>query len=228
MIPRIVLERLDRRLPIVAVDVAVFTVLAGGLKVLLVKVKKSVYAGMWALPGGIIRPDESLDEAAYRELAEKAGVRSVYLEQLYTFGEVGRDRTRRAISTVYFALVNAAGLNLTTTTKYEGIEWFDVSHLPRLAYDHARVIRYGVQRLRWKLEYTNVAWSLLPPAFTLTELQNVYEAILGRRLDRRNFRKKILSLNLLTPTGKRRLIGAHRPAVLYRFFKRKPTIVKVL
>ncbi len=225
---RSLLDRLDPQIPIVAVDVAVFTVLDGGLKVLLVKVKKSLYAGMWALPGGIIRPDESLEEAAYRELAEKTGVKSVYLEQLYTFGEVKRDRTRRAISTVYFALVNAAGLNLTTTTKYAGIEWFPVNRLPPLAYDHTQVIRYGVQRLRWKLEYTNVAWSLLPETFTLTELQNVYEAILGRKLDRRNFRKKILSLNLLAPTGKQRLAGAHRPAVLYRFTKRKPMIVKVL
>ncbi len=222
------LARLDPALPIVAVDVAIFTVLEEELKVLLVQVKKPPYAGLWALPGGIIRSEESLDDAAHRELGEKAGVKNVYLEQLYTFGDVGRDRTRRAISTVYFALVNAAGLNLTTTPKYAGINWFPVNRLPQMAYDHPRVIHYAVQRLRWKLEYTNVAWSLLPRAFTLSDLQIVYEAILGRSLDKRNFRKKVLALKLVASTGRRRHVGAHRPATLYRFTKRAPTIVKIL
>lgn len=225
---RTALATLDPGIPIVAVDVAVFTVLEGGLHVLLVKVKKPPYAGIWALPGGIIRSDESLDQAADRELAEKTGVKSVYLEQLYTFGDVGRDKTRRAVSTVYFALVNAAGLNLTTTPKYSGIDWFPVNKLPPLAYDHTRVIQYGVRRLRWKLEYTNVAWSLLPQTFTLSDLQNVYEAILGKKLDKRNFRKKILSLKLVASTGKTRLSGAHRPAALYRFPRRTPMILKIL
>jgi 8-oxo-dGTP diphosphatase len=219
---------LDARVPAVAVDVAIFTVLGGELKVVLVKVKKRSYAGMWALPGGIIRSDESLEQAAYRELAEKTGLRNVYLEQLYTFGDVERDRTRRAVSTVYFALVNAEGPKLKTTEKYAGIEWFSVKRLPRLAYDHAGVIQYAVKRLRWKLEYTNVAWSLLPKTLTLTELQTVYEAILGKKLDKRNFLKKILSLKLLAPTGKMKRSGAHRPAELHRFKTRKPVIVKVL
>ena len=219
---------IDPRIPVVAVDVAIFTVLGGELKVLLVKVKKRPYTGMWALPGGIIRSDESLEMAAYRELAEKTGLKNVYLEQLYTFGDVERDKTRRAISTMYFALVNAAGLRLRTTEKYAGIEWFPVKNLARLAYDHAGVIRYAVKRLRWKLEYSNVAWSLLPKTFTLTEFQTVYEAILGRRLDKRNFRKKILSLKLLVPTGKMKRWGAHRPAELYRFETRKPVIVRML
>ncbi len=219
---------LDPRIPVVAVDVAVFTVLGGELKVLLVRVKKRPYTGMWALPGGIICSDESLEEAAYRELAEKTGLKSVYLEQLFTFGDVNRDKTRRAISTVYFALVNAEGLRLKTTEKYAGMEWFSVKKLLRLAYDHANVVRYAVKRLRWKLEYTNVAWSLLPRVFTLTELQTAYESILGKKLDKRNFRKKILSLKLLTATGKMKRLGAHRPAELYRFKTRKPVIVKVL
>ena len=219
---------LDPRIPVVAVDVAVFTVLGGELKVLLVRVKKRPYTGVWALPGGIICSDESLEEAAYRELAEKTGLKSVYLEQLFTFGDVNRDKTRRAISTVYFALVNAEGLRLKTTEKYTGVEWFSVKKLLRLAYDHANVVRYAVKRLRWKLEYTNVAWSLLPRAFTLTELQTAYESILGKKLDKRNFRKKILSLKLLTATGKMKRSGAHRPAELYRFKTRKPVIVKVL
>ena len=140
--------RLDPRIPVVAVDVAIFTVVRSELQVLLVKVRKKPYAGLWALPGGIIRTRESLDEAAHRELAEQTGVKNVYLEQLYTFGEVRRDKTRRAVSTVYFALVNAAGLGLRTSPKYGGVDWVPLASLPPLAYDHARVVRYAVQRLR--------------------------------------------------------------------------------
>jgi 8-oxo-dGTP diphosphatase len=117
---------LDPGIPVVAVDLAILTVLGGELKVLLAEVRKRPYAGMWALPGGIISSDESLEQAAYRELAEKTGVRNVYLEQLYTFGDVKRDKTRRAISTVYFALVDAEGLNLRTTDKYAAIAWFSL------------------------------------------------------------------------------------------------------
>ncbi len=220
--------RLDLRIPVVAVDVAILTVVEGRLRILLIKVKKKPYAGLWALPGGIIRPTESLDQAAYRELAEQTGVKNVYLEQLYTFGEVRRDKTRRAVSTVYFALLNPEGPGPKTSPKYAGVDWFRVNALPGLAYDHARVIQYTVQRLRWKLEYTNVAWSLLPETFTLSELQSVYQAILGKTLDKRNFRKRILSLDLVVSTGRTRLGGAHRPAALYRFTKRKPMIVRIL
>ena len=220
--------RLDPRIPVVAVDVAILTVVEGRLRILLIKVKKKPYSGLWALPGGIIRPTESLDQAAYRELAEQTGVRNVYLEQLYTFGEVRRDKTRRAVSTVYFALLNPEGPGPKTSPKYAGVDWFPVNALPGLAYDHARVIQYAVQRLRWKLEYTNVAWSLLPETFTLSELQSVYQAILGKTLDKRNFRKRILSLDLVVSTGRTRLGGAHRPAALYRFTKRKPMIVRIL
>ena len=220
--------RLDPRVPVVAVDVAIVTVLEGGLKILLVKVKKKPYAGLWALPGGIIRSTESLDGAAHRELARQTGVKNVYLEQLYTFGEVRRDKTRRAVSTVYFALLNPGGPGPKTSPKYAGVNWFLVNALPSLAYDHAKVIQYAVQRLRWKLEYTNVAWSLLPETFSLSELQSVYEAILGKMLDKRNFRKKILSLNLVVSTGRTRLGSAHRPAALCRFTKRTPMIVKIL
>ena len=220
--------RLDPRIPVVAVDVAILTVVEGRLRILLIKVKKKPYSGLWALPGGIIRPTESLDQAAYRELAEQTGVKNVYLEQLYTFGEVRRDKTRRAVSTVYFALLNPEGPGLKTSPKYAGVDWFPVNALLGLAYDHARVIQYAVQRLRWKLEYTNVAWSLLPETFTLSELQSVYQAILGKTLDKRNFRKRILSLDLVVSTGRTRLGGAYRPAALYRFTKRKPMIVRIL
>ncbi len=220
--------RLDPRIPVVAVDVAILTVVEGRLRILLIKVKKKPYSGLWALPGGIIRPTESLDQAAYRELAEQTGVKNVYLEQLYTFGEVRRDKTRRAVSTVYFALLNPEGPGLKTSPKYGGVDWFPVNALLGLAYDHAQVIQYAVQRLRWKLEYTNVAWSLLPETFTLSELQSVYQAILGKTLDKRNFRKRILSLDLVVSTGRTRLGGAYRPAALYRFTKRKPMIVRIL
>jgi 8-oxo-dGTP diphosphatase len=221
-------DSLDPKIPVVAVDLAVFTIVDRQLHVLLIQMKKKPYAGLWALPGGLIKPGESLDEAAKEELADKTGVKNVYLEQLYTFGDIKRDRTRRAISTAYFALVDSSKLAIRTTEKYSDIRWFPVAKLSALAYDHAKIIAYAARRLRWKLEYTNIAWSLLPAAFTLTDLQTVYESIIGKKLDKRNFRKKILSLKLVESTGKTDKAGAHRPAELFRFRTRIPSFVEVL
>jgi 8-oxo-dGTP diphosphatase len=212
----------------VAVDVVVFTVEREQLSVLLIRMKRAPYEGRWALPGGLIGAEETVDEAAVRELAEKTGVKDVYLEQLYTFSEPRRDPAGRVISVATMALVPSEGLELRTPEKYSGIGWFPVRRLPPLAFDHAEMVRYGVQRLRYKLEYTNAAYSLLPERFTLSELQHIYETILDRRLDPRNFRKRILSLGLIEPTGSERRGGAHRPARLYRFVSRRPRIIEVL
>ena len=212
----------------VAVDVVVFTVAAGRLSVLLTAVKRPPYAGKWALPGGLIGARETLDQAAARELEEKTGLRDVFVEQLYTFSALRRDPAGRVVAVAYLALVPAHGVLLSATEKYAGIAWFPAAKLPALAFDHGEMVRYAVQRLRYKLEYTNVAYSLLADAFTLSELQGVYEAILGRALDPRNFRKRILSLGLILPTGEERRGGAHRPASLYRFVAREPRIIEVL
>lgn len=207
--------------PLVAVLVVIFTVEAGELRVLLIRRAAEPYRDWWALPGGVLQPDESLDEAASRKLVEETGVRDVYLEQLYTFGDLDGASPRRAVAVTYFALVNHERVRLREGGDWQPA-WFDVRRLPDLAFDNARVIRYAVERLRAKLQYTNVAYSLLPEEFTLTELQRAYESILGRRLDKRNFRKRVLSAGIVRATGRTRREGAHRPAMLYAFTVREP------
>jgi ADP-ribose pyrophosphatase YjhB (NUDIX family) len=213
----------------VAVDVAVFTVRDGALHVLLVQTSGGPFAGAWALPGGLVRDDESLDDAAARTLAARTGVGGIYLEQLYTFGSPDRDPHARIVSVAYVALIPDAGRfpGVDGDPKYARAAWCPVRRLPALAYDHAHVVRTAVVRLRAKLGYTNLVYTLLPAAFTFSELQAVYEAILGRRLDRRNFRKKILSTNLVAPIGRLRR-GPHRPAALHRFRRRRPMTVAIL
>lgn len=212
----------------VAVDVAVFTVRAGSLHVLLAQARSGPFAGWWALPGGRVGEEESLDEAAARELPAPTGARDVYLEQLYTFGQPRRDPRGRVVSVAYVGLVaDPERVGGAPPEKYAGVAWHPVSRPPQLAYDHAAVVRLAVARLRAKLQYTNLAYTLLPPGFTLGELQSLYEAILGRKLDRRNFRRRVLSLGLLRPLRRMRR-GAHRPAALYAFRSRRPMTVTVL
>lgn len=212
----------------VAVDVAVFTVRDGSLHVLLAQARSGPFAGWWALPGGRVGEEESLDEAAARELPAPTAARDVYLEQLYTFGQPRRDPRGRVVSVAYVGLVaDPERVTGAAPDKYAGVAWHPVSRLPPLAYDHAAVVRLAVTRLRAKLQYTNLAYTLLPPSFTLGELQSLYEAILGRKLDRRNYRRRVLSLGLLRPLRRMRR-GAHRPAALYAFRSRRPMTVTVL
>ncbi len=212
----------------VAVDVAVFTVLDAALSVLLVKARSGPFAGWWALPGGRVAPDESLDHAAARELGARTGLADVYLEQLYTFGSPERDPQGRVVSVGYVALIEHGGrfAGAPPAEKYSDVAWWRVDRLPPLAYDHGAVVETAIARLRAKLGYTNLAYTLLPAAFTLRELQAIYEAILGRQLDRRNFRKKVLATGLLRPLGRTRR-GAHRPAALYAFRRRRPMVVRM-
>lgn len=212
----------------VAVDNCIFTVENGELRVLLIQMKKAPFAGKWALPGGLLEHDESPEKAAKRILKAQTGVENVYLEQLFTFGKPQRDPSGRVVSIAYFALIPAKGVKLGTTDKYQAIQWWNYRILPRLAYDHEEVVTYAKKRLEWKIEYSNAVWSLLPPQFTLTELQTVYEAILGKRLDKRNFRKKVLSLNLVKPLEKKTVRGAHRPAKLHAFKSKTPKIIQIL
>lgn len=213
--------------PLVAVDVAVFTLEQRALRALLVQVKEGPFAGRWAFPGGLVGTGESLDQAAERELFERTGVKKGYLEQLYTFGRPERDPATRVVSVSYLALVPYPSVRLSGATKYAAISWFAVDRLGELAYDHDQVAHLALKRLRSKLQYTNIVYSLLPAEFTLGELQEVYEIILHRRLDRRNFRKKILALGLLKRLSRQR-VGTHRPASLYAFIKRKPMIIEML
>jgi 8-oxo-dGTP diphosphatase len=161
--------------------------------------------------------DESLDQAALRELQEETNVTDVYLEQLFTFGDPGRDPRGRVISVSYFALISAEHRELAASSDTTDVAWYSVYKLPKLAFDHASIIEYALRRLRYKLDYTSVGFQLLPKKFTLTELQRIYEIILNKKLDKRNFRKKILSLGILEPLEETKMEGPHRPAKLYSF-----------
>ncbi|RMF26477.1 MAG: NUDIX domain-containing protein [Chloroflexi bacterium] len=202
--------------PYVTVDVVIFTLLDDDLKVLLIRRKNPPFAGKWAIPGGFIEMDESLEEAALRELEEETGVRDVYLEQLYTFGDPDRDPRGRVITVAYFALVPANTITPRAGSDASEARWWSMYDLPDLAFDHEQILKYALTRLRYKLEYTAVGFELLPESFTLSELQRAYEIILGEKLDKRNFRRKILSAQVIEPTGEYRT-GEGRPARLYRF-----------
>ena len=202
--------------PSVTADVIIFTLRGNVLQVLLVRRKYPPFEGMWAIPGGFVGISESLEEAALRELEEETGVRDVYLEQLYTFGDPGRDPRGRVITVAYFVLVPAAAISPHAGDDAVAARWWPVAHLPALAFDHAEMLAYALKRLRYKLEYTAVGFELLPEAFTLSELQAAYEIILGEKLDKRNFRRKILRAEVIEETGQTRT-GEGRPARLYRF-----------
>jgi len=200
----------------VTVDVVIFTIRDRVLQVLLVRRGIPPFAGQYAIPGGFVHPDESLEAAALRELVEETGVRDVFLEQLYSFGEPGRDPRGRVVTVAYYALISSNQLVLTPGTDAAEACWFPVSRLPELAFDHRGILDYALERLRNKLEYTTVGFQLLPEKFTLTDLQSVYEAILGKRVDKRNFRRKLNLLGVLKPLREWQHTG-RKPARLYRF-----------
>jgi 8-oxo-dGTP diphosphatase len=202
--------------PAVTVDVVIFTIRDRQLKLLLVRRAGEPYRGRWALPGGFVRLEEGLDEAARRELEEETGVSGVYLEQLYTFGSVDRDPRERVITVAYYALVPSDKLQLRAATDAEAVGWFGLDELPDLAFDHAEIVAMAHQRLAAKLDYSTIAFQFMPELFTLSELQEVYETILRQEMDKRNFRKWILALEQIEETEEERRGGIHRPARLYR------------
>ena len=200
---------------LVTVDVVLFTIRDRKLHLLLIKRLAKPFENRYALPGGFVGENESLDAAASRELVEEAGVDKVYLEQLYTFGDPKRDPRGRVITVAYYALVppNQA---LRAGTDASDAAWFPITDLPALAFDHRKITEYAHQRIRNKLDYTNVGFELLPDKFTLTDLQLVHEAILGQNLDKRNFRRKIVQRAIVKPTKEWQRTG-RKPALLYRF-----------
>ena len=200
----------------VTVDIVVLTIQDGSLQVLLVKRGIPPYQGEFALPGGFVHGDESLEQAAGRELAEETGTHNVFLEQLYSFGDPGRDPRGRVVTVAYYALVAQDRASLVAGTDAAAARWFPVGDLPKLAFDHGRIVETALNRLCNKLEYTTVGFELLPRKFTLSDLQQMHEAILGRRLDKRNFRRKIESLRLLKPLKEFQRTG-RKPARLYSF-----------
>jgi len=200
--------------PSVTIDIVVFTIQNGDLKVLLVKRGIEPFKGKWAIPGGFVRIEENLEDAARRELQEETGVKNVYLEQLYTFGNINRDPRGRIITISYLALINSDKIKLKAATDASDAQWFSVKKLSSLAFDHKKILDYALKRLRWKFEYTTVAFSLLTEKFTLSELQKIYEIVFHKNFDKRNFAKKILSLKILKEEGIKKDVS-YRPPMLY-------------
>lgn len=204
--------------PAVTVDCVVFGLDDADLKVLLIQRDRAPFAGKWALPGGFVEPEETLEQAALRELAEETGVDSkVFLEQLYTFGDPGRDPRDRVITVAYYGLVRRLDHAPRAASDARAVEWFPASRCPPLAFDHAEIVALARKRLQAKLSYQPVGFELLPRKFTLSQIQRVYEAVLERPLDKRNFRKKLLGTGVLTELDETQRDVAHRAARLYRF-----------
>lgn len=196
-------------------DVVVFTLREEALQVLLIRRGAAPFKGRWALPGGFLRPDEDLEGCARRELQEETGLAGFYLEQLYSFGAIRRDPRERVITVAWFALVRSDAVTPRAASDAAGAAWTPVDALPPLAFDHQQIIAMARERLSAKLDYSTLAFQLLPARFTMRELHAVYETVLGKPLDRRNFYKKMLATGELVETGESRLEGAHRPAAVY-------------
>jgi 8-oxo-dGTP diphosphatase len=206
----------------IAVDAIVFGYADNTLNVLLIKQKFGVLKNQWALVGGFVQDDETLMEAVNRELQEETSIRVNYLEQLYTFGDnIDRDPRFRVISVAYFALVNSSKLDIKADSDAEDAKWFSITELPPLAFDHKEILKTARQRLQSKLTYEPIGFDLLPKEFLFSELENLYCTILDKEIDRRNFRKKILSFDIIEETEKFGKQTKGRPAKLYKFNKQK-------
>ena len=198
----------------ITVDTVILTIKNGNLKVLLVKRYNEPFKGKWAIPGGYVRMSEDLDAAAMRVLKEKTNVDNIYLEQLYTFGDPLRHPVSRVITCAYFALIRSEDIEVISA---ENVAWHKVSDLPALAFDHKEIIQYSLKRTRERLEMCPVAYQLLNEKFTLTEMQKAYELIMGKKLDKRNFRKKVIQTEGLRELDEFSKSTSKRPARLYTF-----------
>lgn len=206
----------------IAVDAIVFGYADNRLNVLLIKQKYGILKNQWALVGGFVRDDETLNDAVNRELKEEAGIKVDYLEQLYTFGDqIDRDPRYRVVSVAYFALVNSSKLVLQADSDAEDAKWFPIHHLPALAFDHNAILQTAYKRLQSKLTYQPIGFDLLPKEFLFSELENLYCTILEKEIDRRNFRKKILSFGIVEQTDKYSDKKNGRPAKIFKFNKLK-------
>ena len=214
------------RLQGLTTDIVIFTIENEGLKTLLIRRANEPFKGNWALPGGFILEKEGSRDAALRVLRDKAGVKNVYLEQLYTFDDSGRDPRGQVCTITYFALVPRYKIKFEDGKNIQTPSLFSLDKLPKLAFDHKLIVSSALKRLQAKLEYTNAVYSLLPNEFTFNELQSAYEVILGKKLDKRNFRKKFLLLGLIKAMSKKYSGKRQRPARLFHFVNRKPTELK--
>lgn len=210
---------------VIAIDLAIFTIKEDKLQVLLMKMGKEPFKDYWALPGRLVASNENLRESAENKFYETTKIKDIYMEQLYTFGNIERDPFGRVVSTAYIALLAP---NKSVKEKENKLEWRNIEKLPKLAYDHKKIVQYGINRLKSKLSYSNIIYSLLTDKFTLSQMQKDYEIILNKKLDKRNFRKKIFSLNLIKKTGKKDYGAPNRPAELYEFADKQYMITEIL
>jgi 8-oxo-dGTP diphosphatase len=206
-------------LPTISTDSIIFGLDNRKLKVLLIRRAIEPSVGVWALPGGFVLTQEDLDMSARRTLQNMTGMSNVYMEQVYTFGQVNRFPLRRVVSVAYYALINYSLENLKAGPDASEIHWFEISEVPELVFDHRHILDTTLAFLRAKVRTEPIGFELLPQKFTLTELQGLYEAVLGTAFDTRNFRKKILKMNLLNPLDETQVGVAHRAARLYSFNK---------
>jgi 8-oxo-dGTP diphosphatase len=209
--------------PALTVDCVIFglDLAEESLKVMLIERDLEPFAGTWAIPGGFVRRGETLEVAANRELEEETGIRDVFLEQLYTFGNPRRDPRGWVVSVAYYALVSPDKHTVQAATDAREARWFSVESLPPLAFDHAEILRMALKRLRGKLSYAPIGFELLPQKFTIKQLQKLYEIVLGEKLDNRNFRKKIFGMDVLRELDEMQKGVPHRAARLYKFDERK-------
>ncbi|MBR9691782.1 NUDIX hydrolase [Candidatus Woesearchaeota archaeon] len=205
----------------VTADAVVFTILNKELKILLIKRKIPPFKGKFALPGGFVHINENLEHGAKRELEEETGVKNILLKKLHAFGNVGRDPRGRVVTIPFLALIAGEKVKLHASTDAELAKWQSFYRLPELAFDHKKILDNALSHLRFEIQNTNIAFQIMPAEFTLTELQNAYEIILDKKLDKRNFRKKLKELNILKKMPGTKMEGAHRPAQLYSFKKAK-------
>ena len=205
----------------VAVDAVVFGYSDNKLKILLIQQKFGSTTNKWALPGGFVKDIETLEQAVIRELNEETGVKANYLEQLYTFGAINRDERARVIAVSYIALINPKNYSLKADTDAIDAKWFDIKDIPKLAFDHKDIITKGLERLKAKINYQPIGFELLNSKFPFSDLENLYQTILSKEIDRRNFRKKLLSFEILQETTKFQKKGSGRPAKLYKFNRQK-------
>lgn len=213
----------DYDVPLTSVDMVIFTVWEGELQVLLVKRGQHPAMGQWALPGGFIdlKRDKTLGDAAYRKLKEKTGVDTHYLEQLESFGSAERDPRGWSVSVAYLALVNSENIKLFGDVSSEEVRWVPVSKVRdryKLAFDHQQIVDRAWARLKNKVQYTSLPINLLPAEFTLTDLQKIFEIILGEAVEKKSFRRRINDAGIIEETGGMRT-GSNRPAKLFRVKK---------
>ena len=204
-----------------SVDAVVFGYEEGNISVLLIKRKYDPFKGQWAIPGGFVENHESLEDAVERELFEETGIKINYLEQLYTFGKPDRDPRGRVVSIAYFGLVRPNAFKLYASTDAEQAQWFNINYLPKLSFDHKEILKTAVERLQGKITYEPIGFELLDKKFPFSDLEKLYTTLLGREIDRRNFRKKIVGLNVLDELDEKVSKGSGRPANLFQFNQKR-------